>query len=86
MIIINQDQDESYNLSTKDIHYRPHFIFHKFRSMFMGWNLYGRTKEQLLGTFNSRQACKVVIAEIKQHERAGRQIYIIPEESDGLEE
>ncbi|MGE5631359.1 MAG: hypothetical protein ACM3TR_09720 [Caulobacteraceae bacterium] len=52
----------------------------------MGWNLYGRTKEQLLGTFNSRQACKIVIAEIKQHERAGRQIYIIPDESDGLEE
>jgi hypothetical protein len=84
MLIVNQDQDKSYVLSTKDIFYRPHFTIYKFKLIFCGWNLYGRTGEgkELLGTFDSRQACKITKAEIKQHEKAGMLSYIVSEESD----
>jgi hypothetical protein len=88
MLVTNQDGDETYFVKSKDIYYRPHFIFHKFRLMFMGWNLYAKTKKgrALLGTFDSRNSCKTTIAEIKQHEKAGRNFYVIPEEADTIED
>jgi hypothetical protein len=84
MIIHNQDKDESYILSTKDIHIRPHFVYSRFRIMFFGWNIYG--KGELLGTFDSLKACKITKAEIKQHERAGLTDFYVSEESDDLED
>lgn len=84
MIIHNQDKDESYDLSTKDIRIKPHFVFSHFRIMFFGWNLYGKGK--LLGTFDSLQACRITKAEIKQHEKAGITKYYVSEESDSLED
>jgi hypothetical protein len=84
MIITNQDRDLSVNLSTKDIKIRPHFVFSHFRIMFFGWNLYG--KGNLLGTFDSLQACRITKAEIKQHEKAGIKKYYVSEESDSLED
>jgi len=88
MKIVNQDHDEYYNLSTKDIFYRPHFGISRFRILFMGWNLYGRTQNgrMLLGTFDSTKSCKITKAEIKQHEKAGLLTYKIPEEADDLED
>lgn len=85
MIIINQDHDEHYNLSTKDIHCKPHYATAKGKMIFMGWNLYGKTNDQLLGTFDSEQACKIVLAEIQQRERSGKPRYTVPTDTDGLE-
>jgi hypothetical protein len=88
MLIVNQDQDESFVITSKDIYIRPHFVFTHFRLMFFGWNLYAHTDngKQPLGTFDSRKACRITKEEIKQHERAGILTYTIPEEADAPED
>jgi hypothetical protein len=88
MLIVNQDRDESFVVTSKDIYIRPHFVFSHFRLMFFGWNLYARTDKgrQLLSTFDTRMACRVTKEEIKQHERAGILTYTIPEEADDIED
>ena len=83
MLIINQAQDISVIASTKDVYYRPHFVFMHFRLMFMGWNLYA--KGHLLGTFDSLQNCRDTKAEMMKYERAGLS-YTVPEESDDIED
>lgn len=89
MIIINQDRDQIYyNLSTKDIFSRRHFVFTHFRLIFMGWNMYARTPngKSLLGTFDSERTCRKTIDKMRQLEKADSNLrYAIPEESGGIE-
>lgn len=88
MVVFNQDHDLILNLSTKDIFFKKHYALIGFRIIFTGWSLYARTQRgrALLGTFDSPGSCRAVVAEMKQHEKAGIAHYVVPEESDGLEE
>ena len=75
MLIINQDKDQQFNLSTKDII----SVSHESNGIFMGWNLYGKGKV-LLGTFDTSENCEAVKEQIRQCEKLG--FYIILEEMD----
>lgn len=80
MLIINQDGDERFNLSTKDIIISSHTV----NGLFFGWNMYGRTKsgKVLLGTFETPEFCNMVLERMHRAETQKEEYYIIPEEPD----
>lgn len=83
MIIINQDKDLII-ITPEKIYCKKHYATIHDKRLFMGYNIYA--DRELLGTFDTKETCNTVIAEIKQHERGGMLSYTVPEEADDLEE
>ncbi len=90
MLIINQDSDGYYNLSTKDIVTTSHHAINDDgQKIFMGWNMYGRAKSGLvlLGNFETPEFCEKVLnritrAETELAEAWQTKYYTIPEEPE----
>ena len=86
--VYDQDHEHPYGLSTNDIYCRPHFHFVRwYKPIFCGWNIYGRTifGTKLLATYDTLRTCRIVMAELRQHMKAGLN-YDMPEEMDELED
>lgn len=88
MLIINQDSDQCYNLSTKDIITTTHHAMNTAgQQIYTGWNMYGRTPKglMLLGSFETPEFCEKVFNRIARAEAEGQEYYMIPEEPENDE-
>lgn len=83
MLITNQDRDST--CSVKKVYYKPIF----YKNILFGWNIYGKGlfRQHLLGTRDTEEEAKQIVAEIRMLIKKGEQRYVMPElVSDEVEE